>query len=338
MRFRPVAVAALVTAAALLIVSSALAQQRVVLVRPSNSDAVLLEAFNRLRAELVLQGLEPAIVERPSGTSPDALAELARSERAFACIALSRSSKAARIAIADRVTGKTSLRTISLGDEPDAPTVLAVRASDLLRASLREYTEEAAPPPEVIGVDPAPPSDVVERWAREPTSRFRMEARAALLAFTEPSARAAATSFALEYRPFERFGFGAILLGPSLSSSFESEFGKASSRHLLALGRGSLAVFRGGDLELRALLAAGAYRLEARGEVEFPLVSRSAEVWSFAGGAELELSHHLTSAIVVAGGVSALMLNPRPAVAVLSDEVRFALPFMTASAGLGVVF
>jgi hypothetical protein len=42
--------------------------------------------------------------------------------------------------------------------------------------------------------------------------------------------------------------------------------------------------------------------------------------------------------LVVSAELSALALNPRPAVAVHSDEYRFPLPFITASAGIGVEF
>jgi hypothetical protein len=332
-------VGALVASAVLSFAGLAYAQ-RVVLVRPAAGDEVLSEAFNRLRAELVLQGFETSVVEPPGQLSAEGLDALASAEHAFAAIALSRASESssARIVIADRVTGKTSLRTLSLRDTPEAPKVLAVRASDFLRASLREYSEGSAPPPEVTGVDRNPRSEALERWAKEPPGRFRLDAAAAVIGATEPDVRAWGPSFALEYRPFERAGFGAVVQGPTLAGSYETANGSAVVHHLLLLGRFSFTFFEDQSLSLRSLALAGAYRIEARGTVEPPLVPQSAASWSFAGGAELEASYRLTSAVVVAAGFSALFLSPRPVIAVLDAETEMSLPFTTARLGCGVEF
>jgi len=91
-------------------------------------------------------------------------------------------------------------------------------------------------------------------------------------------------------------------------------------------------------LELRPTLAAGIYHLDARGEVEPPLVARSAQVTSFAGGVGLEAAVRLSQVLLLGVELSALELTPRPAIAVLSDQYLFAWPFMTASIGLGVDF
>src|SRR5262245_23562917 len=116
--------------------------QSVVLVGPPVGDAVLLEAFNRLRAELALQGFRTSAAPLGAAAdSPEELAALAQKAGAFAAISLRRrvGASVAEICIADRVTGKVTLRTVALGSEPEAPNVLAVRTTDLLRASLREF-------------------------------------------------------------------------------------------------------------------------------------------------------------------------------------------------------
>ena len=132
---------------------------------------------------------------------------------------------------------------------------------------------------------------------------------------------------------------GARIIDCGVRAPGGLELGRRLAEVCMAdLGRVSFVIYERERFELRSLVSAGVYHLEARGEVETPLVGQSATVWSFAGGAELEASFRLTSALVVAGGVSALLLNPRPAVAVLDDEARFAQPFTTASAGLAVEF
>src|SRR6186713_3173374 len=61
--------------------------QKVVLVRPPNGDAVLVEAFNRLRAELRLQDFEVVVVDAdPALASPESVGTAATREDAFAGI------------------------------------------------------------------------------------------------------------------------------------------------------------------------------------------------------------------------------------------------------------
>jgi hypothetical protein len=107
---------------------------------------------------------------------------------------------------------------------------------------------------------------------------------------------------------------------------------------VLGLARAWFIAPVGDSFELRPTLAAGVYHLDARGDVEPPFVSQHAKVTSFAGGGGLEVAFRLGSTVVLGAEVSALALNPRPAVAVHEDEYRFPLPFMTASAGVGVEF
>ena len=335
---------ALLAAAAaclVLLLTTAAFAQRVILVRPPAPDEVLSEAFNRLRAELTLQGFEATIVERDaSASSPEELAELAKKDGAFAGISLTRrvGTPAAEVCIADRVTGKTSLRTLALSQAPDAPSVLAIRAADLLRASLREFPPDEPPPPEVVGVDSKPVPVAVQRWALQPPARLRLDVRAALLGVTQGFGPGYAPSLALSYRVLDRVSVGVLVAGPALGASYKTSLGAASVRQELALARILGAALQSPSFELRPTLEAGIYRLDARGEVEPPLAARSAQVTSFAGGVGLEVAWRLSHALLVGAEISALELSPRPAIAVLTAEYRFAWPFVTVSAGLGVDF
>jgi hypothetical protein len=314
--------------------------QSVVLVRPPPDDAVLGEAFNRLRAELALQGFRTSVVPSGANTdSPEELAALAQQAGAFAGISLTRRVQAsAEICIADRVTGKVSLRTVALGSEPEAPNVLAVRTTDLLRASLRELEPNERPAPEVVGVDEKPAPDVIGRFTRSPPKRFRLDARVALLGLTQAEGRAIGPGLALGYRFADRIGAGAYLAGPTLAGAIESDVGSATVHHVLGLARAWFILPVGDAFELRPTLAAGVYHLDARGEVEPPYVSQHAQITAFAAGGGLEATFRLGSSIVLGVELSALVLNPRPVVAVHDDEYVFPLPFVIASAGVGVEF
>jgi hypothetical protein len=315
--------------------------QKVILVRPPAPDEVLSEAFNRLRAELTLQGFEATIVERDaSASSPEALAELAKSEGAFAGISLTRrvGAPAAEVCIADRVTGKISLRTIGISQAADAPSVLAVRAADLLRSSLREFSADQPPPPEVVGVDKAPVPVAVRRFASAPAARFRLDLRAALLGVTQGFGPGYGPSLALSYRLLDRVSIGVQASGPVLGASYETQNGSASVRQELVLGRVLGAAYQSSVLELRPTLGAGIYRLDARGQVAPPLLARNAHVTSFAGGIGLEASVRLSRALLLGAELAAFELTPRPAIAVLDEQYLFAWPFVSASLGLGLDF
>src|SRR6476646_6018330 len=97
-------------AAALLIAALARSAeaQRVALVRPVEGDALLLETFNRLTAELRLQEFEVTVVETPADVRPpETLGTLARRAGALAGVALVRyqDRTAVDVWLDDRVTG-----------------------------------------------------------------------------------------------------------------------------------------------------------------------------------------------------------------------------------------
>jgi hypothetical protein len=340
MRVAPALSATLVAVLTGLIALPAFAES-VLLVRPAAPDEVLSEAFNRLRGELALQGFETQVVELEDGANvAQEIAELAQRAGAFAGISLTRrvGAPAAEICIADRVTGKTSLRTLSLSNGRDAPSVLAVRAADLLRSSLRELEPGERPPPEVIGVDRRAPPESVQRFAREPEPRFRLSVGASALGLGEALGPGYGPRLAFDVRVLGPFGVGLSLTGPALGASYESALGSATVRQELALGRVWLALAPSTQLELRPALVAGAYRLDAQGQVAAPLVARSAHVSSFAAGLGLELAYRVTRVLVLGVDLSALGLTPRPIVAV--DRARRAVnfPYLSASAGVGVEF
>src|SRR6266498_583506 len=157
--------------------------QRVVLLRPADVDAVLVEAFNRLHAELRLQHFEVTIVDaNVEARSPDALEEAAKRADALATISFVRHGSKTKVDVwlADRVSGKTTIRTIEPPGGTDVPNVLAIRAVDLLRTSLREFGGEP-PPPDVVGVVATPPPDSVRALVAPPRPTWEIRAEGILL-------------------------------------------------------------------------------------------------------------------------------------------------------------
>ena len=332
---------ALAAACLLLFATRGASAQRVVLVVPPAPDPVLSEAFIRLRAELALQGFETTTIELDAAANtPDKLGELARAAGAFAGISLVQrvGTPNADVCIADRVTGKTTLRTLALDRQPDAPSVLAVRTTDLLRASLREFTDSERPPPDIANVDVKPAPPVVERFARSPARRFRLDARVAALGFTQKTGPGYGPALALSAQLSSRISVGLLLVGPALGASLNTKLGSATLRQELALLRGAATFAQSARFELRAIAAAGAYHLDASGVVGPPLAQRSDRVTSFAAGLGVAADVRLNPALLIGADLSAFALGPRPGVAVASERYLFDRPFLTASAGLGVEF
>jgi hypothetical protein len=326
----------------LLALSPAALAQRVLLLRPPNDDPTLYEAFSRVRAELELQDFEVSILDGNGGSvDPITLEDEARKAGAFAGIALTRRKNGAiaDIAIADRVTGKISQRRLSIDTENDAPTLLAVRAVDLLRVSLRELDPDEPPPDDVVGVEQGPPPDEVRAFARA-ASPF--ELRAGVFSLGPGSALGAAYggTVGLYFRPAPApaVALGISVAGPLIGAGYSADGGTATIRQELALLRGFWNLLPDSSWELGPALGVGAYHLAASSEVEPPLVAESDEVWSFAASAGVDAELFLTDALSLNAGLSVLFLTPRPAVAIAGPTSDAASPLLAGTFGLGVAF
>ena len=313
--------------------------QRVLLVQPPPTDVTLSEAFNRLRAELLLQDFEVSVLELPAaGMNADALEAEAKKAGAFAGISLTRdvSGATADVCIADRVTGKRSQRRLAVTGVAQAPRVLAVRAVDLLRSSLRELPAGERPPEDVVGVAPEPAPPELRAWSAPPPLWQLRAAGGALGAGRFGPAFGGAISVML--RPTRRLELGALVVGPLLGARYSASTGSALVRQELALARGSWNLLPDGALRLGPSLGAGVYHLRAEGEVTKPLRGKSGSLFSFAatGGVAAELK--LTEALSLGLTVDALLLTPEPVVAVDTSEGNVRNPLILASLGLGVAF
>jgi hypothetical protein len=315
--------------------------QSVVLVRPPLDDQVLVEAFNRLRAELGLQAFEVLVVEAPAQEeTPASIERLAQEKHAFAAISFTRraGTTTADIWIADRATGKTTIRTLALRGVADAPSVLAVRSVDLLRESLRELEQGEPPAPEIAGVDRGPVPEEVRAWARPepPPWRFRVEGTA--LGETARVGLGYGLGVALLHRLSADCYAGLGLAGPLVGGSYRTTTGRASVRQELGWVELDCSAYRAGPLDVGGALGVGVYHLEARSEVSPPWSSRSDQVTSVALSLGPVVELHATETVAVIAGISALVLTPRPGVAIGPERTLFAQPLLRGYAGLGVDF
>lgn len=145
---------------------AARANTQVVLIQPEAGDSVLLEALFRLRGELSAVGFDVVTGPGPDH-NPRWELEQASTPDTMVSVTLRRSEddSGVDVWILDRLSGKTLIRRITVAlASPSAPTVLAVRTTELLRASLLEATVD---PP--VNPAPRPPVPaVVARWMAPP--------------------------------------------------------------------------------------------------------------------------------------------------------------------------
>jgi hypothetical protein len=324
----------------------------VVLVRPpERRDPIILEAYTRTQAELELNGFRVVVVDpNEAVSSPKALAREANAEGAFAAIAVVRSNgqTTADVWITDRVTGKTSVRTLSTA-KSDAPNLLAVRATDLLRVSLRELPPGEAPPADVLSRAPELTlSPKLESFAgtSAPKRALPGELRAEALLWWSGADAGTSLSPALGVgyrvltgrarRPSVRLR--ATWTGPTMNQRVETRGGNAALRQAAALGEVLVTARPVNALELGAGVAAGAYHLDIRGQARAPLASQDDELFAFSGGPVLDVSLRLGEQVALGATARGLLFAPKLEVAIGNERIPLGHPSVQFASGLRVAF
>jgi hypothetical protein len=320
-------------------------RSRVAIVRTSGSDRLLREASTRLHAELGDAGFDVVEIERAPGDPRDEVEQAEGTTDAFATVAMNRtgSGAAADIWISDHVTGKTVVRRLRVGAEPNAAAVLAIRALELLRASLLEV---AAPAPETTAPRAAP-ADVM-KWV-EPT----LPSRAPRLAGPYRGTLLGVGALALHglrgvgpaigptlrlshpvYGPFfARLSLAGPLVGPEITRAE----GTASVRQEFAsldFGWASDAA----PLGAFAWVGIGAFDLHVTGSAEGPYHSKSEGVLSFLGMVGFGGVARASERVAFTAELIGLGLVPQPVVVIANQDAgRAGAPSLGLSLGVVVV-
>ncbi|HKQ68836.1 MAG TPA: hypothetical protein VJT73_05825 [Polyangiaceae bacterium] len=340
--------AATALALAMLLGATAARAERVVLVRPAHTDAVLVEAFNRLNAELRLLAFDVMVIDTNADTSsPEALEDAAKKAEALASISLARrgTKTAVDVWIGDRTSGKTTIRTLEPSSGQDVPNVLAIRAVDLLRTSLREYSTAEQRTADPVVVAPPPPADVPPALPAPPALPSSpplppWELRAeALVLWNRPSLGAAVgAGFGLRRRLAQRLQIGIMAAGPVVGPDWTTAEGSAALRQLIAWGELKASAWQSQRFDVSGSLSLGVHHLAARGEAMPPLLSRTDQVWSMAVAVGAHAEARLTSSAAIGLTARAIGLAPRPGVQVGEQLASVAFPLLNASVGLEVGF
>jgi hypothetical protein len=321
------------------------APSTVALVRTPPGDKLLREASVRLRAELTDAGFAVVEIDRaPEGDSRSSVEETSAAGSSFATVAINRAgpSALADVWISDHVTGKTVVRRLEVDNSTNAANVLAIRALELLRASLLEV---AAKQPAEVAPRP-PPSDVL-KWiepvlpAREPVKDLlRGGAAIEIGAIALHGLRgvglgggpAAHVSLGITGPWFARLTLAGPLLGPAVHASA----GSASVRQ--AFGSMDLGwASRAEPIGAFAWAGAGVFDFHVSGSAIAPYRSTSDDVVSFVATAGVGGLARLGPSLGVTATVAALALDPEPAVAIAGvDAGRAGAPSLAFTLGLVV--
>lgn len=346
-------------AALILLLSATASGERapVAVVRPKARDAKLAEATVRLEAELWAAGFQ--VVSVDAAPDADARAQVEQTgiePRPFATIAIvaTRSGTVADVWVADHDADTTLVRRVDAA----APSALAVRAVELLRASMIAFQRV----PAAVPTAPLPAPTNLTRPSPLPASRA---IDAAALRITPPSSR-------LSTPPAGLFQAPSIALGAAVLQGL-SEFGTALAStirvtHPLPRGFGarlsllqSVAAPRleapGGAASLlhrsvvidalrplglasaRAVpvvsLGVGLWQLEVQGSSLGAAPGRSETAWSFVGDLGAGFALRLADRLALTLDLHALLILPEPVVRIAGVEAgRARLPMLLAQLGV----
>jgi hypothetical protein len=300
------------------------ARSRVALVRSSSSDPVLREASTRVRAELIDAGFEVVEVDRAPGDPRSEVEDAAPTTTSFATVAMNRAPNGAfaDVWISDHLTGKTVVRRIEVGAGPNATAVLAIRALELLRASLLEVAAKAPPseppmsaPNDVMkwiapALPPAPAAPVLQGSALG-LGALALHGLSGIGIAVGPTA-----SFSHGVGPwFARVTLAGPLLGPELHAAA----GSATVRQELAAGAVGWAS-EPKPLGVYAWVGAGGFDLHTDGSAVAPNRGFSRDVVSFLWTAGVGGLARVGPRIALTADLTAVFLDPQPIVVIAGKD------------------
>jgi hypothetical protein len=305
--------------------------QRVAVVRPAESDGVLLETFNRLTAELRLQHFEVTIADTQAG---------ARGAGALASVVLVRieGRTAVDVSFDERAGVSPSSRRLEPAAGTELPSVLAIRVVDLLRVNLREFRNES--PSEVVRVDRPVPAESPAPALPPPAPRpWEIRAEAIVLYDNAALGPAFGAGLGLARYVVPLVRVGVLVTGPIITATWETPDGSAFIRQHIGWAEVRVTWWRSDWLDLGVSAAGGVHYLSAQGgATRPPFLPQDDHVWSFAGAIGTDGSFRLTSNTGLALTLRAIGLTPKAGVGVGRSTTVLQFPMLSASAGLLVGF
>ena len=249
----------------------------IVLVQDASPSLFLKETMTRLEGELRTSGFEVVVVVRSGADARSSLESAVASSNAVAGIFIERADDRARaeVWVSDTLTGKLSVRPLESGE---SPAILAVRAVELLRASLLELDTSKAPP----SIARAPIDRITGR-SELVSLRSAVGVEASFVMVVHPEIAEVALAPALRAFVTADNGLGArvSVVAPMLGTSIEGKLGVAVVSTELFLAEFVYTPPLSEWFDVAAVLGVGGLHLEAHGELDDPSRARSEDLGAF---------------------------------------------------------
>ncbi len=295
----------------------------VLLLRPIPANAALGEAILRIRSELAAGGFDVTVTDiaaKELAADPRALMERAEQGLApSATLGIVGDAEAGptELWVVDRITGKTVVRRLAVEATADhrISEVLAIRAQELLRASLVELLLQQSRP----RVQAPPPE--VRRWVEQamapprPAWRFALELGATAFGGAGGIGPALAPAVRVRLAVAEGWWLRLTAIGLGTRPTVHSDLGEARVSQSLALLEGAAKFRAGRRIQPVLTVGAGAERVGVEGRnVLAPFRGEHNARWFAAGdlGAGVSLRVHPHWELLCEA--HALFAAPRPMV------------------------
>jgi hypothetical protein len=301
---------------------------RVLLVRPSASARAVSTALVHVEGELVADGFDVVSVEAAPGTSSEAAMQQAQAQATSTTVGLFLSADGtnAELWVVDKLTNKTVVRHVATPDASTAllPDVLAVRAVELLRASLLELVvEQAAAARPARSAQSA--ANRAGEWAARPlrtrSSVAGIEMGAGVIwspGQVEPAFESVVRGRLALSRTFQlRLAFVGLGTRPQVSG----REGTALITQWGGLGEILFVPFRRLPVSPIFSVGAGTFHSSVTGQAGWPYEGLHDARWAFAADAGVGLSIHLDSRLELTGEADVLWTEPEPIVQFASDDI-----------------
>ena len=305
---------------------------RIVVVSSPSTEPTMLR---RLRAELAGLGFLVVDVESMTDATPESLADTAREQHAFAAIRVVSARGGVTVWIADLVTGKTVLRTLAGSESDVSGEVVALRAVELLRASLMELTLWRGPngeaPPELRAIIPE------SATAAAPTEPDRVLLQIAPGALLDGGTGwTGQIDVGARFRALESFGIRAFAFFPVFSESLRKEEGEANvSAALAGLGLDVDLTRATSDWKVRLGVSAALSYLRVEAIANTAYVARTETFYTGAPLLQSSVTYRLTPKLGLALGLYAGVSVPRPVIYFADRRVAaWGRPLMGGSLGI----
>jgi hypothetical protein len=298
---------------------------RVLLVSPPGAAREVSVALVRVQGELVADGFEVVSVEAaPGATSETAMSQAENGSSTTVGLFLSPDGANAELWVVDRLTNKTVVRHVATGSESTklSPEVLALKAVELLRASLLELVVERNTAEASAAARAA--AERASDWAARPIveqkPRWALETGAAVIwnpGQVDPAFVSVARGRrALTDQLHLRLSFAGLGTRPQVTGTG----GSAAVAEWCALAEGIFQPLPHGSLKPVLTLGAGTFHTSITGQASAPYRGLRQAEWSFVADAGAGLVVHLASRLELAVEGHALWAVPEPIVRFVNDD------------------